>query len=260
MAKTLEKRQFVKTIFINKKETPDNNDKVIIISKDEEGNKYQQVIERPKLTFHVTKKENWDDKIVNFISKDKVETINCPYKNKDAAVVKAINDPALTLFYDNMKSSGNYEDYKKIRDIHLDYRVHGSDINIEDQYIDLFLKKYPTESNYFGLHKAFFDIEVDGELVDGFPDPDKAEAPINIITYVDATKKKCYSFCLEYDHEGYKKVMAKKEEIYNILENRYREKGLDIEFKIFECKSEVELIGMFMFHVNEVFKPDFICA
>ena len=112
MAKTLEKRQFVKTIFINKKETPDNNDKVIIISKDEEGNKYQQVIERPKLTFHVTKKEHWDDKIVNFISKDKVETINCPYKNKDAAVVKAINDPALTLFYDNMKSSVDISAFK----------------------------------------------------------------------------------------------------------------------------------------------------
>ena len=258
------KRQFVKTMYIDKKNTTDGFDKVIIVSKDENEKRYVQVIEKPKLTYYITKPEYWDESISNYIPFDKVNKVACYFKNKDKSIVKELGDVNLKTNYESLMSRNNYQDYRQASKlVNLDYRVHGSDINIEDQYIDIFLHKYPAEENYIGLSKAFFDIEVDGSEVDGFPDQEKAQAPVNAITYVDMKAQVCYSYCLKYDTDTYKEFMADKENVYKDLKERYRAKGTNyenFEFKIFEYDSEVQLLGEFMFYINEVFRPDFCMA
>jgi len=257
-------RQFIKSVYINKKNTTDKSDKVLIVSKDETGKNYIDVVEKPKIQYSITKPEYWDGVTHNYIESDKVRKVTALNKNKDKSIVKELNDPSITMMYDQLMSSGNFEDYKRIRDIQLDYRVHGSDINIEDQYIAAFLSKYPTDKveagNYFGIHKAFYDIEVDIDEIVGFPEPEEALAPVNIITYVDLEKKVSYTYCLKYDNDSYRETMADLANIYIYLEKRYKEKGLDLEFKIMEFDDEVELIGTFLYHVNEEFRPDFLSA
>ena len=256
------KRQFVKTYYIKDKDSEDKMDKVFIVYKDENGKKNHAVIEKPKLTFYTTKKEYWDGQAVNYISKDKVDKHSCVYKYRYKEILNALNDPSLTMKVNALMSSGVGEDYRTaLKLIDVDGRLHSSDINIEDQYIYHHLKKAPYEDNFVSIHKAFFDIEVDSTEITGFPEPEEAEAPVNMITYVDGLHKVCKSYILEYDTDTYRESMSDLDSFKGWLDEKYnKEKELGFKFEIEVCKSELELLTKFLFDVNEVYQPDFLCA
>lgn len=256
------KRQFVKTYYIKDKDSEDKMDKVFIVYKDENGKKNHAVIEKPKLTFYTTKKEYWDGQAVNYISKDKVDKHSCVYKYRYKEILNALNDPSLTMKVNALMSSGVGEDYRTaLKLIDVDGRLHSSDINIEDQYIYHHLKKAPYEDNFVSIHKAFFDIEVDSTEITGFPEPEEAEAPVNMITYVDGLHKVCKSYILEYDTDTYRESMSDLDSFKGWLDEKYNnEKELGFKFEIEVCKNELELLTKFLFDVNEVYQPDFLCA
>lgn len=255
-------KQFIKTYYIKSRDTEDRMDKVLIITKDEHQNKYVDIIEEPHLQFFVTKPEYWDGQNVNYIDKDKVERHACVFKNRYWEIPKIIGDYNLETEVQRLLSTSYFDDRKAAEKlIDLDGRLHGSDINIEDQYINLLLKKYPDDdfgSDY--LRKSFFDIEVDGSEIDGFPDPEKAEAPINMITYLDGYTRKSWSYILKYDTDTYRKAMNGVNNMIKELRKENMDKGLDFDFEVIECDTELEVIAKFLENVNQRTTPDFLMA
>jgi DNA polymerase elongation subunit (family B) len=236
-------------------------DKIMFILKDENGNKTRKIIEKPVLTYYVSKPQYWDDKLRYYIDQDKVVPVRCYSKDLYRSIVDTLNDDRLSAYYKESLNSG-FDIGRKLSRIHLDNRLHGSDVNVQDYYISEFLKKYPLDDNNYGLTKVFFDIEVDTENIDGFPEPEEAEAPVNIMTLVDADNLKCYTYCLTYEHDTYIQTMENIDKIKEKLEVKYKDilKGREMEFIINEYDSEIDLIQAFYDAINIDIRPDFVIA
>lgn len=267
-------RIFIKTHYMSSRKTEDKKEKIMIVTKDEYENKYVNIIEEPKLIYHLTKPEYWNHQNSNYISKDKVIKLSCINKYKEYQITDTIsklyNDYDFKTEIERLMSSGLYEDYKTAQKlVQLDGRVHGSDINIEDQYIKLLLQKYPTtdeEGNSLlksnRIRKGFFDIETDGRGINGVPDPEVAPAPINMITYFDDYTMTAFSYLLSYENEveSFDRFINNQNEIKKEILNQYKEKGLDIDLEIIICKTELELIARFLENINQKTTPDFLLA
>lgn len=247
--------QLVNTMLISKgKNFPES--KLVITQKDKDGNKSFKYIENVKFEFYHNKPEFKGNNMVNFIEPEKVEKVECRYDD----LYKAISElcPNLKTFYAEAISSGEFIS-SKLRRMHLDFNLHGSDKNIVDFYISKFYRKYDPDKHLYGIKKAFYDIEVDGSEIVGFPDPEVAAAPINVITLVIDTGH-VYSFCLKYDTDNYKETMSHKEELLNDLKEKYKDSGLNLTFDIREYDCELDLIKGFFNVINIDEKPDFVLA
>src|SRR5699024_6840537 len=190
-------------------------------------------------------------------------TVTCKHKDIIKSVVKEAGNAQDKAEYDRIMKSGNWQEYRKLKDFHLLNNAHGSDINIEDYNINEYIKK--NLDSKVGIDICLFDIEVDGSQVTGLPDPEKAEAEINIITVVDWSKKKVLTFTLKYDTDTYRETMRDQDklikdlnEIYN-NENSEIGKDLGLEFEIYELDTEMQVIKSFLYYINEISKPD-ICT
>ncbi|WCS68259.1 hypothetical protein Goe21_01490 [Bacillus phage vB_BsuM-Goe21] len=248
--------------FYPDRKSKDGFDKVLFIVKDENGNKRCETIEKPVIEYYITKPQYWDGKLRNYIEKDKVLPIKCYAKDLYKSIITTLNDQNLTNYFWDTIKSGGYGIGKKLNRIHLDYRLHGSDVNIQDYYISQFLKKHPADKNNFGLTKVVYDIEVDIEKIVGFPEPEEAEAPVNIMTLIDMDNLNCYTLCLKYNHDTYVETMSNLDSIKSELEERYKKilKGRKMNFIIEEWESEIHMIKRFYDLINIEIKPDFVLA
>ncbi|ALN97886.1 B-family DNA-polymerase [Bacillus phage vB_BpuM-BpSp] len=241
-----------------------DSDKILFIIKDKNGKKILKTIEKPTLQYYVTKPEYWESQEkLNFISKEKVYPVKCFYKDVYKSIIQTLDDPGLKRYYDSIfNSDDKYNIGQKLRRIHLDNRVHGSDVNIQDYYISEFLKKYPSEENQYPLTKVVYDIENDVSNINGFPDPEEALAPVNIATLTDMHNLKTYTLCLKYDHDSYVETMSNVNGLIEELKEKYKEplNGRDMEFVIEEYESELDLIKRYYEIINEEIRPDFVLA
>ena len=262
----------VNAIELNKRFFTDDPDfkenKVMLILKDNKTNeKSVKIYEKPMRKFYILKPE-YDDghTYLSSAPKEWLEEHQCYEKSKTASIVKAINDPGLTAKYKAILEAGktNHSVYKELNCIEQDRRVFNSDGNIVDSYIRRFNERFP-DTNY-RIDKGFFDIEVDGSDVYGFPDEEQAPAPVNIITYYDDSRQICYVYALKYDTDTYREAMHDNgQEIIDELNNFYNEEELNklrmpeakIKFIIKEYDREIDLIKAFYDQVNEN-KNDFI--
>jgi DNA polymerase elongation subunit (family B) len=238
-----------------------DSDKVTFIIKQEDGTKELKIIEKPVIEYYITHPQYWDNQKRYYIDKEKVVPVKCYYKDLYKSITDTLNDEYLKNYWLESIQSG-YNIGRRLQRIHYDYRLHGSDVNIQDYYIAQFLEKHPYEKNSFGLSKVVFDIEVDIENITGFPDPEEAEAPVNIITLVDMDGMRCYTLCLQYEHESYLDFINRREENIKKLEKRYEEvlKGRKMEFIIEEWSDELDMIKRFYDLINVDIKPDFVLA
>ena len=146
---------------------------VIVYRDNNTGVKKHQIIKEPKYMYYLAKPNKRYPHVFD-------ETNNTPYPeyftDKDSVIPHIVKykDLEKDIFenlglqeeYNILKANG---DWKAIKSIHKDPRVFTSDMNIEDHYRFLFGRKYTN--NTFTLHKAFFDIEVDGKYQSGdFPE------------------------------------------------------------------------------------------
>lgn len=243
------------------------NDKLQVVVKLPDGTKKLEVIERPKFSYYMTKPELFAsnpakyNKINNFMDKNDVIRIDCDYMELFKSITENLNDRGITSFYRSALASG-HDIGNKLNQIHLDYRLHGSDKHIEDYYIYNFLEANPYTENNYGLTKCFFDIEVDSSMIGGFPEPERAECPVNAITMVDINTKSIYSYVLSYEgEETYDAWVANIENFKARIKKRYKEEtkmDFNIEINIFD--DEIFLIKSFFDAVNVDIKPDFLCA
>lgn len=259
--------QFLQCIHIRKNVLNTKTDKIVLIGKEQNGEKKHKIIENPIFSYYITLPEYWDGKVRDHISIDKVKKFGCNYNDLFKSMAENIKDQKILNYYRDSCNSPDY--YSRMKDMHLDYRYHNTDMNICDYYIDKFLDMYPTTDengnpqNYFGLSKAFFDIEVDSSNIIGFPDPSQANCPINIITLVDDNFN-VYILTLNYNFEGYNKVINNfdndilpklKEKYKNIEESAKKE----FNFELITFDKEEDLIKEFFSIINYVIKPD-ICT
>lgn len=231
-----------------------------------DGTKGFKLIEEPKMTYYVTKPECDDMAIHNRMPIDDVFPVTCKYNALLASMDKSIGDPEFSKKMKDAFKSGYV--YQALKDLHLDRRFHGTDMDIADFYIDTFLRNYPQDEpelkNNFGITKCFFDIEVDSSNIIGFPDPSEAKCPVNVVSLFDMNNANMYVFCRKYEHDGYIDVFNDIAKYIEEIKDRYKyieEKiGKEINFIINEYDDELELIKSFFDVVNEEIRPDFLCA
>lgn len=258
--------QLIKTEYFRGNFSKNIPDKLQIIVKKEDGSKEVQVIENPDFSYYVTKPELFEqypekyNKINNFLNKEEVYKVECKYMSLFKSITETLDDPVITSYFRSSLASRN-QIRSKLNQIHLDYRLHGTDKDIEDYFTYNFLEQHPYAKNSFGLSKCFFDIEVDGSQITGFPEPERAECPVNAITLVDINNKKIHSFVLSYEgNESYDEWLNNIESFKERIIKKYKKKtGIDFEIDIQIFDSEIMLIKSFFDLVNYI-KPDFLVA
>ena len=166
-------------------------DYMIIVYRDNiTQQKKHQIIVEPEYTYYISNEDDIKPYPRYFVSKDNVHPIKTKYKDLEKSIFTNLG---MKEEYNILKANA---DYKSIKDIHKDPRVFMSDMNIEDYYRFLFSNEYPN--NNFKIHKAFFDIEVDGKYQAG-DFPELGECPINAVSLYDDKLNKVFSFLLRND-------------------------------------------------------------
>ena len=253
------KKQLMKTVYINKKKSRDKFDKIILVSKTEEEKGFQ-LIEKPVITYHITKPEEWDGKYVRSIKEERTFEVTAYNTSIIKSIVENLKDPNLTAMYQMATRNRTQDSWRILNDIHLDGRVHGSDINVEDFYIQTFLEKYEPNENFIGYDKSYMDIEVDGTHVEGFPEAEEALAPVNLISYYSDNRNVGYLFALKYNTDTYREFKEHQDEVLAEITARYEKDfpGFQLIFK--EYDQEAPMILDFLSLVNNEDKPDFCGA
>lgn len=239
-----------------------DTDTLLYVVKNEDGSKEIKIKEEPIIQYFVTKPEYRDNIFRRYIEQDKVFSVTAKYNSLYKSMVESLNDPAFSRQYNEIfERRDNINN--DLRKLHLNYNFHSSDVDVEDFFINGFLNKYPFEDNYIGITSSFYDIEVDTTNHIGFPDEQKAECPINIVTLVFNEDNTSYTLMLKYDTDTYKEFINNIDQVIIELKEKYNnyKKGLGdlVNFEFYEYENEIDLIEGFFELVNEK-KPDFSTA
>lgn len=224
-----------------------------------------RVDENPMYTFFISKKDNIPDCPVNYVKKEDIDSVTVLYDN----LTKKCAD--ITNQKDYFRSCIDNRNFYQLNRIHNDKRLHLSDMDLSDYKIREWIETTPKEEiGLIPLSKAFFDIEVDIINHDGFPNPEEAPCPVNLISYMYQPTMELHSFILRNtDNESqteFLEFFEENEEDYvkelinemntassNGKKTKY-EKINKIHFHIFD--NEVELITHF-FNIIKADKPDY---
>lgn len=254
--------QLISTEYVYPNRKRHTKDKLILILKKSNGEKVRKTVKGTKITYYVSKPEYWDERMSvdipteKYIPKDKVYPVTCLFEDLYRNIVDELDDNKLRSYFRTSVTSGE-QVRKKLSKIHLDNRLHGTDIFIDDYYINKYLTKNPYEENMFGLTKSFLDIEVDSSEIQGFPEPDVATEPINAISYVDDANKVINSYLLEYpDLKKFRKFKKNVKSFIKRIEEKYNN---EYKVNIYFFKEEIDLIQSLFDYINET-KPDFNSA
>lgn len=258
--------QLIKTNYFYPQRKGDGYDKVIIVTKDEKGEKDFTVVNKPVLEYNISNEKADPALEYRAISEDLTDKYKCYYKDLYQSMIYNLDDPEMTNYYNAINNNPNRQGMRQaLQKIHLDYRFHGTDVNIEDYYIGKFLDKHPAEKNNYKLTKFFYDIEVDGSTIVGFPEAEQAACEVNIISacidmgdYINF-----YMFCLNYTEESnpsYVEFMNNLKDNVLPIKKEMMEKignSKEVKFNIKRYRNEVNLIKAFFDTINTV-KPDFV--
>lgn len=236
-------------------------DKLIMVLKDKNGKKVRKTINETKIKYYVTKEEYESEftsgKPPKYVDANNVRPVIAPYANIYESIVEELDDPSVKSMYRSILNSGERDIGRRLSEIHLNFRLHGSDMNIEDYYIDKYLRKQPFLNNSFGITKCFFDIEVDSSQHKGFPDADGARCPVNAISFIDPNTKIVREYLLNYEGmESFDIFMENIDEFKKDIEKKY---NYEYKVEIYNFEEEIELISAFFEDLNLI-RPDFMSA
>ena len=239
--------QLIKTEYIYPNRKKNRPDKLIMVLKDKDGNKIRKTITQPKITYYVTLPNSDDGDYHRYMKREDVRSVTTPFKDLFKSMAEEVDDPRYTALYRNaFEERGNIRN--KLNQMHLDRRVHGTDIFIDDYMIGKYLAKYDYENNNFGITKLFFDIEVDSSEIVGFPKPENAKCPINAISFRDDTNMVVGGYFLSYDGmDSFDEFNEEYDEWLKEIKEKY--KGYKIQIEFFD--EEIDLIASFFEYINE---------
>lgn len=239
--------QLIKTEYIYPNRKKKVSDKMVMVLKDKNGNKIRKTITKPKISYYVTLEECDDGEYHRYLPRENVRKVTCPFQDLYKSMVDEVDDPKYTAMYrrcfDEKRNISS-----KLKELHLDRRVHGTDIFIDDYTIGKFLSKYDYEKNNFGITKVSFDIEVDSSAIRGFPNEDEAKCPINAISFKDIDNKIIGGFYLNYPKEkSFRKFVNEYDDFMEEIKKKY--KGHEIFINFYD--DEIDLIIAFFDFINE---------
>lgn len=237
---------------------------IYIIFKDNKtGEKKYHIEMDPKFTFYMINEEKMVVPEYNssFLSRENLIPITCKYSDLLRVIAELTGN--LQFFYDNLRS----KNARANQALHLDPRILGSDVNLEDFYRYLFAKSYTN--TICPLDKAFLDIEVDGRY-SAKDFPDSGSCPVNAVSYLDVKSNTSYQLLLKersnpliddyiklFDNgDEYKKI---KDFVINCVGAKLSRKyGVDkINYKILFFDSELDLLEALFDIINNT-NPDML--
>jgi len=260
-------------VLVSKRKIKDNieYDSLLLIYRDENGNKQTQFIDRAEVPFYIIKDKQSPEAFTPqmFIEKDKVERTTT-YTDMLYREL-AIKTDSLNYFDRVVTTWG--EKSSNIKNLFKHNWLYDTDMDFADRYIARFHEEFQPDENY-KLHKCYFDIEVDimpdGWKKDakgnigfmGFPDEEIAPVPVNIITLFDEKAMDVYTFVVKNS------ANTSLNEFQRNVENfkGYLDQKLDLEddikannINILFYNSEEEAIEAFFEKMHEI-DPDFALA
>lgn len=242
--------QLIKTLFVRGNWKENEKDVLYLIYKDELTNtKKISTIVDPKITFRVLNKKYPYHK--SFVKLSETTEIKCFHSKIYEALAEIVNKKHELYNWRKTKQAS------KQRLLHTEDCFYNSDIDIQDYYIKKFYKKFKSINNT--ITKGYLDIETDISQYEGFPDPEIAPCPINIITYNDDIENISYTFILrnknipELTHieKNKKKIERKLKEVI-FKDDKY----LTDKYVLSFFDNEVDLLATVFSIINQN-KPDF---
>ena len=146
----------------------------------ENGKKEKRIkkILDPTIQYHVTKEDHLLDHPVTYIDESHCDSYESRVEDVDA------HSASLTGQEEAFRDMAGPGARKRRRQIHMHRDLHGSDVRVEDHYIDRYLTRFEDQYDPSpDLELAFSDIEVDQHGYEHFPSEEEAPCPINIISY-----------------------------------------------------------------------------
>lgn len=243
------------------------SDFVAIVYKDNEtGKKDHIIIKNPTYKFYKLKpgvKANYSRL---FIEKEKVDEVEVEYTKLEKTIAELLGREAE---YNDAKEM---KDRATIKKLHADPNIMNSDQHIEDHYRFEFNKYY---KNSIGkITKGYYDIEVDNKylMTSDFPEPEKAECPVNAITFYAEAQDRAFTFLLKDKNnplidkfqKEYQSGAYNMEDIRKFIENAIggwkqlkRYKLDNTSFELYWYDSEIHLLADFFATVYKM-DPDFM--
>jgi DNA polymerase elongation subunit (family B) len=246
-------------------------DSLLLIYRDENGEKKTQFIDRAEVPFYIIKDKQSNEALTPpmFIEKDKVERV-VTYSDLLYREIAVKTD---SLYYFDRVVTTWGMGSSNMKNLFKHNWLYDTDMDYADRYIAKFHDEFEPDINY-KLHKCYFDIEVDlmpnGFKKDakgnvgfmGFPDEEIAPVPVNIITLFDEKAMKIYTFVVRerantslLDFE--KNMFDFKKKVNEKLSNEDDVSVKDIEVNFYN--SEEECIESFFKTIHDI-DPDFALA
>jgi DNA polymerase elongation subunit (family B) len=246
-------------------------DSLLLIYRDEKGDKKTIFIDRAEVPFYVIKDKSSPEAVSPpmFIEKDKIERIST-FSDLMFREIAAKTD-SLYYFDRVITTWGSYS--SNMKNLFKHNWLYDSDMDFVDRYMAKFHEDYEPDINY-KLHKCYFDIEVDlmpngwkkdakGNLgFMGFPDEELAPCPVNVVTLFDEKAMEIHTFVVRNDlNESIKKLEANSTEFKKKIseklniEDEVEVTSVNLEF----FNSEEECIEAFFNKIHTI-DPDFALA
>jgi hypothetical protein len=224
-----------------------------------DGVKQTRMVETPKITFRITKKEHVSKYLSPpplFVPIDHTYEVTRPHHTLLRDLADFLDEKD---FFQQCIDSGRFSMAKQL---HLDPVLHGTDVDICDHTIGKYINKYKAELDMnTPLTKGFWDIEVDSSNIPGFPVATEAPSPINLIGFYDQAENTLFQFVLRNPKNP---LIAEFEaDVDSYIEEvrvRYADRCPDIECEVFFFDDELKLIKMFFKTLNDRCRPDVLCA
>lgn len=173
--------------------------------------KHLDIVENPKMEIYFEKQEKRNHTYnKNYALLEDLNKVVVPYKDIPFYIAKDAGEAGQAKLQ-NIFQTGNY---RELSSFYLYPYVFGSDYDIRSFYRYKWLQDIDNDRAK-PLTKGFLDIEVDTYEATGFPQPHLN--PIDLVTLIDASHKKVYTFalvdvsCIEKDVFNSKQSVRDKE-------------------------------------------------
>jgi hypothetical protein len=225
-----------------------------------DGEKRMRFIADPTITFRVTKQNKVDqylDPPPLFVPIEDTFPVTCKYWEYMREIAKYLGE------MDFYEACLQEKHFGKLKQLHLDPILHGSDVDISDHTISRYLSKYKSEVDLTAsLTKGFWDIEVDSSNIPGFPIAEEAPSPINLIGYYDQQENILYQFVLRNPKNTLIGIFedTQIEKYTKTIQKKFKNECPNLEIEIEFFDKELDLIKAFFKLLNERCKPDILHA
>lgn len=229
--------------------------------------KYMQAIEEPKIDIYFEKHEFRNHLYnKNYATIDTVEKKTVTYKDIIYEIANDMGDRGKQKIQDCFTT----RNYKGLKEFMIYPYVYGADYDIRTWYRYQWMKYFDNDKPK-NLSIGFLDIEVDTLESTGFPN--SVFDPIDLVTFIDITHNKSYTFILvnrkcnsndevkkdlyKTRHETEEYYLNNIEELKRETHEKFDESYPDMVYNFYFYKDEIKMLSHLFQLINQL-KLDFV--